>query len=1210
MAFLVDTNNLSDVASAPTSVQNLGATHAVGKISDLQGMTATPQAVVVKSGVSIGDGAGGVFAYDSTDTSTPDDGAMVIINASHARYKRIYSGRVQAAWFGLSTSGDNGGSNGAIQKALNVGKDVDIPANTSWQVTTLTLNFAQALYLNGATLVGINTGTGADIVLLAAVGAAFHGGGGTLDCRGIGISGFDVSSAVSLTRDYTQARDFTVIGQPYNPQLPSHSTGINPFLCVNVGREDYGPTQNPGIRLTGTVVDNVRLWYGHGGMRTNGEDYAQFTNIWAYNSVTTGVEIGALYAPYENTVYNIHCQGHGYYGFDWSNFSHTQQRAMPVSDMDMWGIVLKHNAWMGMYADLSQGVGSSKLGADITSNNAQRFKFDIMAYNNNAGGVEIKRTLTYAGGGSDPGVQPSTPAYGFYQGHVNSYFAMDWIGHGVIACVGAPNSYSTDYSGAVIEANSWYVGCPPWQAAQAADLWSPVMAFGWNYLCIGDGTGKQGPMTGPLCPGVPVNTVATTSTSSTAVGGTTVNVTSAAGVAVGQLVVCSAAQIGVATLVTHVSGTTITVNPSWGAAIGSGMSISFQGSTMVQTTLAADVTVVVLNTNASTASGHVLPFALTTGVVTGQTVAGTHIPASTYVQSFTMTSVTLTNPVIGTVANGAAITFGPNTCQVASAAGITVGQTAMVSYAALSANSTVVAITGTTIVLSNNFNISVDGTTPISFATPGTIGAALTTSSGPTALGANSVVVTSATGIAAGCVVFLGTALPDGTKVANTYTPGNTTVPLTASFTAALPSNSTIYFASEFFDGLLWWRALQPTPTSVYALNINNAWITGIDGLTLTGSSWNTTRFLLDSAPSTTVADAKTTRTVVRNARAVGTSTAFILEGSSGGQVDLDLVGCHIQNDSTNNTSQVALMVQNAITANIRIYGGRIWGGWSSSQGIRALNGQGSTINLEVDGGAYIGANSWPIYLEDGNTYNVKLRNCVLESPTGAPVTVAGSGTLQFGDSCQLIGNANYPGWQRTAGTTTVSGQPRRLDLGSFVPTSGTVGNVGEFFHLDTPTVHVRGYICTAASGGTYTWKEIPVGIGVDQTGGGTTFLANTVDLNVTAAWLDGPNTGSIGAVGQTWQITAKGVAYDDSSGASIWFRVVDGSSNVYDTNAFTCPSANYLVSASLGFVVTLTGATTFKLQASDRTSTHGHLLSSADGTTVKATSITAVRIA
>lgn len=70
---------------------------------------------------------------------------------------------------------------------------------------------------------------------------------------------------------------------------------------------------------------------------------------------------------------------------------------------------------------------------------------------------------------------------------------------------------------------------------------------------------------------------------------------------------------------------------------------------------------VALNTSASTAvNGNVLTFASTTGVQVGHNVSGTGIPADTTVVAVTGTTVTLSRTSTAGVASGAAITFAPD----------------------------------------------------------------------------------------------------------------------------------------------------------------------------------------------------------------------------------------------------------------------------------------------------------------------------------------------------------------------------------------------------------------------------------------------------------------------------------------------------------------------------------------------------------------------
>jgi hypothetical protein len=123
-----------------------------------------------------------------------------------------------------------------------------------------------------------------------------------------------------------------------------------------------------------------------------------------------------------------------------------------------------------------------------------------------------------------------------------------------------------------------------------------------------------------------------------------------------------------------------------------------------------------------------------------------------------------------------------------------------------------------------------------------------------------------------------------------------------------------------------------------------------------------------------------------------------------------------------------------------------------------------------------------------------------------------------------------------------------------------------------------------------------------------TTFLTSGVTLSNTALFFNGPNTGSIGAAGQTWLIMAN-AQMQDGIGAALFEAVIfNGASNVADMLA-TSSSAGASVTISLSAVVTLSAATTFTLQVKDQTSTGGLLAASGSATANKATSITAIRL-
>lgn len=118
------------------------------------------------------------------------------------------------------------------------------------------------------------------------------------------------------------------------------------------------------------------------------------------------------------------------------------------------------------------------------------------------------------------------------------------------------------------------------------------------------------------------------------------------------------------------------------------------------------------------------------------------------------------------------------------------------------------------------------------------------------------------------------------------------------------------------------------------------------------------------------------------------------------------------------------------------------------------------------------------------------------------------------------------------------------------------------------------------------------------------TFLGSNVLLNNTGSYFDVINTGSIGAAGQKWEITATLSGVDTLGAATILARIWDGST-VYAESPVTTSAANYESCTTISAVVTLAAATTFYLSAKDLTSTNGRAQTTGNaGTANKATSI------
>ncbi len=120
-----------------------------------------PASFVMQCRETVDDGGGGPFAYDSTDTTTADNDGTVIVDVSGNRFKRIFSGPIDARWFGLSeASADN---SDALQGALDAGNHLYIPAGTFDYSTRLVVATGQRIEGCGREAVLNYEGTGTAI---------------------------------------------------------------------------------------------------------------------------------------------------------------------------------------------------------------------------------------------------------------------------------------------------------------------------------------------------------------------------------------------------------------------------------------------------------------------------------------------------------------------------------------------------------------------------------------------------------------------------------------------------------------------------------------------------------------------------------------------------------------------------------------------------------------------------------------------------------------------------------------------------------------------------------------------------------------------------------------------------------------------------------------------------------------------------------------
>ena len=506
-------------------------------------------------------------------------------------------------------------------------------------------------------------------------------------------------------------------------------------------------------------------------------------------------------------------------------------------------------------------------------------------------------------------------------------------------------------------------------------------------------------------------------------------------------------------------------------------------------------------TSSGTASGTTLNFASTSTVYVGMAVAGTNIPADTYIASKTSTTVVLTRAVSGAVSSGASIVFttgltpsGHKNANVdfnyiSTNGNAGYGQTGL--YALLedstsdqyfaekhklrAFSTTKQAVSWRSnlrrqpyeIMASNGLSWLCMGA--VANGQPGTTGQTAPSSAGRYVKRATNAVqpsptvlqFASVTDISAGMLV-LGTNIPDGTYV-QSVDGGALTATLTQATTGSGVANgANVIIASLESDGTMYWMCLG-TDTSGLATNRNiGAQINCASKIELEVSSIgcgygvyiNSNRGVADAINEVTV------RAYVRDA------TYGISATGDGVNTNINLVGCDV--DATT----AVYLFGTGGTNNVNIVGGRI----TNAANGAALRLSDGTNNVTIDGGAYVGSTVGRTIYATSGTNTIKIGSATIQGGfNGAPMNdvIGASTTLEvwWGNAVLINDNTSnqYGAWNASGGATVTShGGPFRRDLTTDPNTGPKKGQVGEHMVLDTPTATVWGYVCTVKD---TTWK-------------------------------------------------------------------------------------------------------------------------------------------
>ena len=193
--------------------QNFNSTTAwVDTIAALRAFSSlTTQAVAVGAYATAGDGGGGLFVINPTDTTTADNGGTIIVDAGGSRWYHVFSGQVSVRWFGATGNGvtnDTAAINAALAYVVSLGGGV--------------------VYLPGGTYL-VNTGA----LAVTSNGVSFLGDGEfvttLITANGSGtILSFTGTSLAYLLGVGVQNM---TIGRSVNPTIASGSTGLSMTYC-------------------------------------------------------------------------------------------------------------------------------------------------------------------------------------------------------------------------------------------------------------------------------------------------------------------------------------------------------------------------------------------------------------------------------------------------------------------------------------------------------------------------------------------------------------------------------------------------------------------------------------------------------------------------------------------------------------------------------------------------------------------------------------------------------------------------------------------------------------------------------------------------------------------------------------------------------------------------------------------------------------------
>lgn len=238
--------NAAEAAAAAAEAAAENVSRSVDTIASLKLITGSgilTTVINVAGYYATGDGGGGQFWWDSASTATDNGGTIIqATGVVTGRWKRIYSGDINAAWFGLVSDGTTDNYTAlAAASLLAMGGALHIPAGNYWIGNTLSV-YSKTTYYGDGENNTIITQNSVNAPILASTGyltgASPTGNCVIRDMRIIGGTSAGAGNHGIVLRDY-------------------YST-IEGLRVINTGGDSIHVTTRTsgGVEVGGTLVEN------------------------------------------------------------------------------------------------------------------------------------------------------------------------------------------------------------------------------------------------------------------------------------------------------------------------------------------------------------------------------------------------------------------------------------------------------------------------------------------------------------------------------------------------------------------------------------------------------------------------------------------------------------------------------------------------------------------------------------------------------------------------------------------------------------------------------------------------------------------------------------------------------------------------------------------------------------------------------------------